>query len=652
MVAGRVVDADGAPVGDASVAGVAPADGVLAEAATDAEGRFELHAGRPVWLRTTAEGSVSRVRAGGTDDPSRIRLAPEATTTLAFCGDVMFGRRFYEGDGDPLLPSYRIDVDDPAAAHREVLAPVAPLLGHADVTAVNLETPLTTSEWRHPEKAYTFVSHPAAADALSWAGVDYAALGNNHALDALEPGLAETDASLEAAGVARSGAGTTSDAAWAPAVIDRDGTAVAFVSCTTEVGTGYDLDWSADRGSGTTYAVERNGETLRFDGSVGVAEATVDRVTAAVERAVDRADVVVVQLHAGEEYRRTPTRRVRRLADAAAGAGADVVVCHHPHVTGGLERRSGALVAWSLGNFVFDQHLWATLRSYVLLVDVGDDGVERARIEPVLLDGYRPHGTVGEPRRSIGWETAGLSGDVVTVGGDLEYGVDAARDRVEATFETGSYARRRGAVSDVTAGTARFGRDRLPTGGFGDVLVADRRYGGPQWRFGRDADSSGAAVGRDGGGVRLTRESDHTERALLSPAARIPLYGTEFSLVLTYAFDDTAGLELLVSWYDDTSGGSFERERHELEGTGGEWRRTERALRRPERATHVDLFAFLSPPASGGREARFDEVRLLEWGDAGPADARAFDYLRVDGEATVAFDVRGGADPDWRPTGG
>jgi poly-gamma-glutamate capsule biosynthesis protein CapA/YwtB (metallophosphatase superfamily) len=645
-VSGRVVDAEGAPVEAASVEGVLPGGEVVSVASAGGDGRFELDARRPVWLRATAEGSVTVIRAGGPDGPNRVRLAAAGTTTLALCGDVMFGRRFYER-GDPLRPSHRLDTDDLAAAHRDVLAPVAPLLECADVTAVNLETPLATSDWRHPEKRYTFVGHPTAAAALSWAGVDYAALGNNHTLDALEPGLAHTVEALDDAGVAHSGAGTASAAAWSPAVIDRGGTTVAFVSCTTEVGAGYEVDWSTDRGAGTTHTVERDGETLRFDGGVGVAEATAERVTRAVEEAADRADVVVLQLHAGEEYRRTPTRRVRRLADAAGAAGADVVACHHPHVTGGLERREGTLVAWSLGNLVFDQHLWATLRSYVLLVDVGADGVERARIEPVLIDGYRPHGAVGEPRRSVVWETAGLSDETVTAGDELEYRVDADRDRVERTLGAGSYARRRGAMLKATTGSVRVGRDRLPTGGFDDVLVARRRYGGPLWRFGRTGDATGPDAGREGGGLRLTRAADDEQRALLSPAARLPLHGPDLSLVVAYAFDDADGLELLVSWYDDTSGSSFERERLSLAGTGGDWRRTERSLARPAGATHVDLFGFLSPPTSGRREARFDEFRLVEWGEVGPTDRRASDYLRVEGEATVAFSVPAGGDVEW-----
>ena len=68
-----------------------------------------------------------------------------------------------------------------------------------------------------------------------------------------------------------------------------------------------------------------------------------------------RADVVIVSMHAGAEYRPQPNVSQRDFARAVIEAGASVVVGHHPHVVQAAERIGGAVVFYSLGNLVFDQ---------------------------------------------------------------------------------------------------------------------------------------------------------------------------------------------------------------------------------------------------------------------------------------------------------
>lgn len=708
-VVGTVTDLAGDPVADASVEAVRAAGTDLDSTRTDSDGRFSLAAEGPIWVRAAPTDRSTGVRAVDPASQATIRTPPADATTLRFAGDTMFARRFYEADDDALRPYFEIDPDDRLTDHRHILEHTAPLFEAADIASVNLETPLSTTDWRHPEKTYTYASHPVAAAALADAGIDYAALGNNHAFDALEPGLEETVAALDDADIAHSGAGFSSDGAWEPAVLERetshvsnasDGTAIAFVSCTTYVGAGYDIDWSADRNSDERHRIEDDGETLAFDGSVGVAEADDERLADAVERASDAADIVVTQIHGGEEYQREPTDELRELAKTAAAAGSDLVVNHHPHVVGGLEVVEGALVAWSLGNFVFDQEFWETLQSYVLTVDVTADGVLAARIEPLLLEGYVPKGVTGQPNRSIRWATAGRSGDRFSLNaGGLEYVAAETPDpRSETVSISGSdaiYARREGWLESVESGdegaeggedetdgnTVRVGRNRLLTGDFGDTVVDEQRYEGPLWRFGRDGDSSGSGIGVDDGdggdgGVRLTRAVDDVDRALLSPRHRLPISddSSAFTLIGRYRFDrtgesdgstddgdgddadgdsDDPPLEIRCSWYDDTVGGSFEHRSLRPDATDGDWERLRVDLEPPTDATHVDLFAWLSPPADGGdgrsddegseptREVAFDELRLLEW-TADPTGGREYDHLEIDGNATLTVATEGG----------
>ncbi|MFY9589027.1 MAG: CapA family protein, partial [Actinomycetota bacterium] len=78
-----------------------------------------------------------------------------------------------------------------------------------------------------------------------------------------------------------------------------------------------------------------------------------------VKRARKLADVVIVYPHWGQEYVAKPNADQIRVAHALIDAGADMLIATHPHWVQGAEVYKGHLIAYSLGNFVFDQ-TWST----------------------------------------------------------------------------------------------------------------------------------------------------------------------------------------------------------------------------------------------------------------------------------------------------
>lgn len=661
QISGRVVALSGAPVDGASVRAVIPGVGPVAETETDGKGQFGVDTGRrPVWLKVSAAGFHERTVAAGPRGRLTVELtAREGTVSLSFCGDVMFGRRFY-GTNDEHGPHVRISSSTPLADHRAILRAVAPLLASADITSVNLETPLTTTAWRHPQKVYTFASHPVAGQALAEAGVEYAALGNNHAFDALVPGLEETLATLTKVGMAHSGAGRSSEAAWRPALFEQRGRTIGYLSCTTVVESQYAIDLSADRGANTTHTVTRDtssGEaSLMVPGNVGVAEATEPRLAHHVSALADNVDVTAVQIHGGYEYRRRPIAKIRGLAEAAITAGADLVVCHHPHVTGGLEMRNGALIAWSLGNFVFDQTRWETFPSYVLTVHIGAEGVKRAYVDPVLLEGYVPTGVVGKPRANHLWRTAGLSSEEFALGRHtLQYVRDrrpAARTANRMVEGDTLYTRQAGWPKTVLEGAEalQFGRDRLPTGQFDDPDVDDQRHEALLWQVTPGPGAKAPAVEyMRNGSVQLEQEKADGEPTDFGPVARIPVSGP-LTFAGRYRYGATDGVELHIAWYEGLGDSLVTEEKFEFQGGSDEWAWMRQDLTPPEGASYVDVTFHLSQPAVGERPAAFDDLRLVEWTDD-TTGSREYDHLRVDGTATVEFamsaSLREGAEIAW-----
>jgi poly-gamma-glutamate synthesis protein (capsule biosynthesis protein) len=104
---------------------------------------------------------------------------------------------------------------------------------------------------------------------------------------------------------------------------------------------------------------------LAFDDSV--APLDVAAAAEAVAAAAEQAAPVVVSVHWGGEYQAAPGPRQRALAEALVAAGADVIVGHGPHVLQRVEWIGESLVAYSLGNFLFDQPYPADCRQGAIL---------------------------------------------------------------------------------------------------------------------------------------------------------------------------------------------------------------------------------------------------------------------------------------------
>lgn len=665
QVEGNITDLNGDGIANANIDAIVPGSGSVAETTADQQGRFDIpELSRPAWIRVTASDFIPRTTAVEPGANRHIALTPrDGFASFSFGGDVMFGRRFYEDD-DPLEPHFQIRPEERDTAHQSILQYISPLLQDADITSVNLETPLTTTAWRHPSKAYTFTSHPTAATAMEQAGIDYAALANNHAFDALTPGLEETAQALDGVGIETSGAGESSEEAWEPTYIETQGLTAGFISCATITGDQYDIDWAADSGSSTTHSVTADDipetaatGTLKLSGDVGVAAATETQLTDRVSAASANADIVVVQIHGGNEYQREPTAKIERLTDAAISAGADVVVNHHPHITGGLERRDGALVAWTLGNLVFDQEFWVTFPSNILTVHVTDEGITRAYVDPVLIEGYVPKGIVGKPRKWQLRQTAALSSEQFTLrGGTVEYraAVDSEVQTETQTLERSGtiYARESGWVNRIIDGDSsiELGRDLLPTGAFDNPDIDDRQHEGALWRFSRGPDSNGPSFGHDeSGGVRLSRTADSTQRSILTTAERVPLAGPT-TLLGRYRHETDSRLELLVRWYESVGGSEVDSVSVDLDQTAG-WGRLEQALERPDGAEYIRFYFRLYPHEKGAeRSAQLDDIRLIEWTDA-EGGSKSHDYLRLQDTATIEFATNSQSDGgfSWEP---
>lgn len=251
---------------------------------------------------------------------------------------------------------------------QEAFEAVAPLLQGADVAFCNLECPIVAEPDPIP-KVNRFAASPESASALTYCGFDVVSLANNHAMDCGKRGLVETMEHLRRLGIAFCGAGMTEQDARSPTFLTVNGLRMAFVG------------FSHFSPEGIVRLPEA--PTIAVLGKTGLLEE--------IARARKQSDVVIVSLHGGREYATEPTAGQRTLAKEAVAAGADLVIGHHPHVLQPVEvmqREPGrnALVAYSLGNFVFDSRQPKSNETVILECEITTSGIERARTYPCKIE--------------------------------------------------------------------------------------------------------------------------------------------------------------------------------------------------------------------------------------------------------------------------
>ena len=247
-------------------------------------------------------------------------------------------------------------------------ASVEPSLDSADLALVNVETAISDRGTPH-FKEYVFRAPPSAAARIAAGGVDVANLANNHANDYGPDALTDTVDLLEGAGVTTIGAGRNAQEAYQYRLLTTgSGVNVAFVGASLIVPSAFAAT-SATPGIASAHTPSRA------------------RVLDTVRAAASTADAVVVAVHWGIERNPCPNDEQRLLAQQLLDAGADAVVGHHPHVLQPVVVSGGKLVAFSLGNFVWEPRTGLTGETGVLQIDFDGDHVVGWTLHPHLLDG-------------------------------------------------------------------------------------------------------------------------------------------------------------------------------------------------------------------------------------------------------------------------
>lgn len=243
------------------------------------------------------------------------------------------------GDAMMHMPQYKAALN-PATGKPEFDScynQIRSLLQLADLRMVNFETVLAGE----PYSGFPRFSAPEVfPDALVRAGFNVFVLANNHAADQGGKGIEGTLAYFEKNKLNHTGIfrNQSERDKLFPLMLETKGWKIAFLN----------------------YSYSTNGLTVPEPYIVN----QIDTITMARDLAkakLSGSDAILVSMHWGNEYQRTPSAEQRQIESFLYRHGVDVIIGSHPHVLQSVDfyvdkqNIRPRLTIWSLGNFISNQ---------------------------------------------------------------------------------------------------------------------------------------------------------------------------------------------------------------------------------------------------------------------------------------------------------
>jgi poly-gamma-glutamate capsule biosynthesis protein CapA/YwtB (metallophosphatase superfamily) len=213
---------------------------------------------------------------------------------------------------------------------RPLFARIRPIVSRAALAICHVETPMGAGA---PSGFPVFNSPKELAAAIRWTGWDVCDTSSNHSADKGQLGIAATAGALDGAGIHHTGSFRTKDESRRIVILEVQGVRIAFLS----------------------YAYGTNGIPLPHPWSVNII--STSKIVADAKRARQRgAELVVVNLHAGDEYVHAPNPAQRDLARYLLRRRVvDVIVGQHVHVVQPIRRIARRFAVFGEGNLISNQ---------------------------------------------------------------------------------------------------------------------------------------------------------------------------------------------------------------------------------------------------------------------------------------------------------
>jgi poly-gamma-glutamate capsule biosynthesis protein CapA/YwtB (metallophosphatase superfamily) len=236
-----------------------------------------------------------------------------------------------------------------------------------DMVIGNLET--TFAGESRPISSYPMFNTPDSfLDAVKDAGFNLLTTANNHCMDTFESGLIRTLDKLDEAEIDHVGTYRSEEESKEILIKEVNGIKFAFLSYTY--------------GTNGIYVPQKYLVNILSE----------EKVKDDIKKAKEKADMVVVLPHMGNEYETQPRQVFIDWADLMFESGADIILASHPHVLQPMEYRTieeedgtsrTGFIIYSLGNFISSQTTPPRNASIVLHMNIQQIDEEKPTITQV-----------------------------------------------------------------------------------------------------------------------------------------------------------------------------------------------------------------------------------------------------------------------------
>ena len=280
----------------------------------------------------------------------------QSEVTLLFLGDMMFDRNVAARSRAAKATDYPF---------QNIMGKEARFFRGQDAVIGNLEGPVTDRRLPPDKGNVDFMFNRNILAMLKKVGIDAVSQANNHTLDQGRKAADQSRQQIRTAGISVFGDQVKDDAASALTIIERRGQKIALV--------GFNV---------TDNPLDKEAASL------------------ALASAKKQVDHTVVFMHWGAEYKDKPNQDQVALAHWLIDQGADAVIGSHPHWMQSVEVYKDRPIAYSLGNFIFDQD-WSAETGLGLAVglDLNERG-SALYLYPIRIEQSQPRLLTGQERKA------------------------------------------------------------------------------------------------------------------------------------------------------------------------------------------------------------------------------------------------------------
>ncbi len=276
----------------------------------------------------------------------RNQIDSTVTISISVVGDLMCHSPLYEA----------VKVAKDSFDFRPIFDKVKSILSESDFTFGNLET-VTAGRENGGYSGYPKFNTPSDyIFALADAGFDLLVTSNNHSLDRGEIGVIKTIEQIKKYHLAQTGTFLSQK--------DRDSIRIFNIKGIKFAVISYSYGTNGNPiPSGKNYLIN----LINYD--------LIEKDIAQARR--NGCEIVIVNYHFGEEYKREPVQYQKEVVDKTISLGADIIIGGHPHViqpvnffkTNNASLDSG-FVAYSMGNFISNQRKRYTDAGMILTLTI------------------------------------------------------------------------------------------------------------------------------------------------------------------------------------------------------------------------------------------------------------------------------------------